>query len=134
MPTVEKHGWSARNMFASASLPDTFIAPLFLGVITCFSFIVLKKCRFSRSSKQLPPGPKPLPFLGNVLDLPKDYWWIKFSQWSKEYGDVVHINVLGQHIVILNSINSTRELLDRRSAIYSDRPAMTMLGELYVTW
>jgi hypothetical protein len=37
-------------------------------------------------------------------------------------GDIVYSRVLGQHIIIINSIEVARELLDRRSAIYSDRP------------
>ena len=35
--------------------------------------------------------------------------------------DVVHVDVLGSHIVILNSIKAANDLLDKRSSIYSDR-------------
>lgn len=34
----------------------------------------------------LPPGPKPMPFIGNVLDMPQDQPWLKFKEWSKQYG------------------------------------------------
>jgi hypothetical protein len=33
----------------------------------------------------------------------------------------VHISVFGTHIVILNSVKAANDLLDGRSAIYSDR-------------
>jgi len=46
-------------------------------------------------------------------------------------GGVVHINVLGKHIVILNRLEDAKELLEKRSQIYSDRPTMPMI-ELYV--
>ncbi|KAG0708159.1 cytochrome P450 [Suillus ampliporus] len=39
-------------------------------------------------------------------------------------GDIVYSHVLGQHIVIISSIQVARELLDKRSAIYSGRPVL----------
>lgn len=32
------------------------------------------------------PGPPPVPFLGNLFQLPKQTAWVKFAEWSKEYG------------------------------------------------
>ena len=43
------------------------------------------------------------------------------------------LNLLGQRVVILNSAEFASELLEKRSAIYSDRPTLTMSGEL-VGW
>lgn len=41
----------------------------------------------------------------------------------------MHAEVLGQHIVVLNSVESTVDLLDKRSSNYSDRPDLTMLND-----
>jgi hypothetical protein len=46
-------------------------------------------------------------------------------------GDIVYSRVLGQHIIIIGSIDVARELLDRRSATYSDRPFL-QTNEEYV--
>jgi hypothetical protein len=35
--------------------------------------------------------------------------------------DVVHVDVLGTHMVIVNSSKAAKELFDRRSLLYSDR-------------
>jgi hypothetical protein len=35
--------------------------------------------------------------------------------------DVVHVDVLGTHMVIVNSTRAAKELFDKRSSIYSDR-------------
>ena len=35
--------------------------------------------------------------------------------------DIVHADVMGAHVIILNSIKAGHELLDKRSTIYSDR-------------
>ncbi len=47
-------------------------------------------------------------------------------------GDVVHFNVFGSHVVVLNSYEATRDLLDARGSIYSSRPRLVMLKEVYV--
>lgn len=45
-------------------------------------------------------------------------------------GDVMHIQVLGQHIVIIDSMEAAHDLYESRSAIYSSRPNTPMLYEL----
>lgn len=48
-------------------------------------------------------------------------------------GDISHVEVLGQHIVVLNNVDLAMELLDKKSSSYSDRPVLPMGGEL-VGW
>lgn len=74
-----------------------------------------------------PPGPTGLPFIGN-LQLPDGQAWKTYRQWGDMYGaDVVRINVLGKNIVVLNNLEACTELLDKRAAIYSDRPSATTM-------
>ncbi|KAK8070886.1 Cytochrome p450 1a2 [Apiospora hydei] len=40
--------------------------------------------------------------------------------------DVIYVNMLGQHIVVLNSAVAATELLDQRGANYCDRPDFTL--------
>ena len=46
---------------------------------------------------------------------------------------MVFFNVLGQHFLILGSMERTTDLFERRSSNYSDRPRLPMLVELYVS-
>jgi hypothetical protein len=39
-------------------------------------------------------------------------------------GDVVSYHVFGQVIIVLNSVKAAKELLEKRSRIYSDRPVV----------
>ena len=48
-------------------------------------------------------------------------------------GHVIHINILGQDTIILNSSKAAFDLLDKRSGTYSNRPILTMCGEI-VGW
>ncbi|KAJ7251370.1 cytochrome P450 [Mycena rebaudengoi] len=79
----------------------------------------------------LPPGPKKLPLFGNLFDLPSKFEWETYAKWSKEFGsDIIHLSVAGKSIIILSSVDVIFDLLDQRSAIYSDRPRSTMMNEL----
>lgn len=101
---------------------------------------------------KLPPGPKPLPFIGNIHQLPVEGQELVFSQWAKQYGetstcvhvqavfaypnaplgDVVFARFFGTPVVILNSQEAVDDLLVKRSANYSDRPPFVALKDLCV--
>ena len=48
-------------------------------------------------------------------------------------GEVTYVNVLGKKVIFLNSSKAAVDLLDKRSADYSDRPILMMCGEI-VGW
>ncbi|KIJ44628.1 hypothetical protein M422DRAFT_85484, partial [Sphaerobolus stellatus SS14] len=77
-----------------------------------------------------PPGPKPKPIIGNMLDIPNDSEWIAYANWAKQYGELVYANVFGTHLLWVNSRQMAYEIFEKRSSNYSDRPTTTMLSEL----
>ncbi|KAL4069080.1 cytochrome P450 [Scleroderma citrinum] len=91
---------------------------------------LIQHIAFRRNSVPLPPGPKPLPILGNLYDLPKEKAWFTYAEWGKRFGDIVHIHVFGQHIIILNSAKIAVEMLDKKGANYSDRPVLPFAGDI----
>ena len=44
----------------------------------------------------------------------------------------MHLSVFGKDIIILSSFKAARDLMEKRSAIYSDRPRFVLLVEVYV--
>ncbi|KAH9886921.1 cytochrome P450 [Cubamyces lactineus] len=94
------------------------LVPLFLRTI------------ITHRRRRLPPGPKGLPILGSVLELPGAFQELKFAEWGKQYGDIVYLKVFRTPTIVLNSLETIREVLERRSAKYSDRPRMTLLVEV----
>ena len=48
-------------------------------------------------------------------------------------GDVVHLEIFGKHMIILNTFEAAQDLMERRSAIYSDRPSIAFGGD-FVGW
>lgn len=85
---------------------------------------------FQKNNERLPPGPKPLPLIGNLHQVPKSLSWFHYYQWSKQYGPIMHMSMAGQSLIILSSNQAAQDLLSRRSAQYSHRPRMVMAGEL----
>ncbi|KAJ7731633.1 cytochrome P450 [Mycena metata] len=87
-----------------------------------------------RSTLPLPPGPKKLPFIGNIFDLPPDSMWETYTAWGREFdSDIIHLSLGGQSVVVLSSSTATDDLLEKRSAIYSDRPTLPMYVDI-VGW
>ncbi|KAI0072731.1 cytochrome P450 [Panus rudis PR-1116 ss-1] len=80
--------------------------------------------------KYFPPGPKPLPVLGNLLDLPRDAPWKTYASWTRKYGNIIHFRVLRSSVIVINSYAVAHDLLEGRSAIYSSRPWVPMAGDV----
>jgi hypothetical protein len=55
---------------------------------TTLFFYLLSTFRDQRRRRGLPypPGPPPLPIIGNLLDIPKESPWAKYASISKQYG------------------------------------------------
>ncbi|EGN97598.1 hypothetical protein SERLA73DRAFT_75263 [Serpula lacrymans var. lacrymans S7.3] len=82
------------------------------------------------ASLPLPPGPPTFPIVGNALQLDSVAPWETYMKWSKTYGDLIYSRLLNQDVIIINSERIARDLLDRRSYNYSDRP-MLVTTELF---
>ncbi|EGO24642.1 hypothetical protein SERLADRAFT_408541 [Serpula lacrymans var. lacrymans S7.9] len=83
-----------------------------------------------RSKHSPPPGPKPLPFIGNIFDVPTDKPWLTFVNWKAKYGDLMSFTIFRRRMVIINSAELAADILDKKSAIYSDRPRLVMASDL----
>ncbi|KAJ8501740.1 hypothetical protein ONZ45_g12030 [Pleurotus djamor] len=109
----------------SNPVPVIFLAPL--AAVAAWTFLH----RRARSKLPLPPGPKKYPIIGNLLDLPSEFEWFKYLEWSKEYGsDVIHLDAAGVSVIVLNTLEATNDLFEKRSSIYSSRPHFPMINEL----
>ncbi|OHF03096.1 cytochrome P450 [Colletotrichum orchidophilum] len=84
----------------------------------------------SRRPPNFPPGPTPVPILGNVHQIPPTKPFIKFHEWAQAYGDIVGIKVGAENYVILSSAEHVRELFEKRGALYSDRPQPYITSKL----
>ncbi|KAI0544305.1 cytochrome P450 [Xylaria curta] len=117
-----------------SSIPSLFLS---LGVGLLITFVASRFLYLLNNQNRppLPPGPKGLPLLGNLNDLPKPgileaHHWLKHKEL---YGPISSVTILGKSIVIINDAQLAFELLEKRSTKYSSRPKQLFASEL-VGW
>ncbi|CDO71706.1 hypothetical protein BN946_scf184915.g50 [Trametes cinnabarina] len=105
---------------------NPFLHAPFLGGLTVFALlllylrsIVLWKARTKGLPR--PPGPRGLPLVGNLFDLPTHKPWLGYIDLRRKYGDIVYLEFLGSPMMVVGSARVAIELLDKRSANTSDR-------------
>ncbi|GKU12184.1 cytochrome p450 oxidoreductase [Fusarium langsethiae] len=86
----------------------------------------------TKPRKNVPPGPKPLPILGNIRDMPDgstpEYQhWIKFKDL---YGSISHVSILGQSLIILHDRDAANAILEKTSTKTSGRPQFIFGNEM----
>jgi hypothetical protein len=67
------------------SSPSAYAKYVALAATVYFGWRFLAQ-RARRGGRPLPPGPAPLPFLGNIRDLPAKHEWLTYAEWTKQYG------------------------------------------------
>lgn len=83
--------------------------------------------RRNSSRLPLPPGPPGEPILGHLRVVPTDNPEYAYAEWSKAYNsDVISVNILGQSVIVLNSVRAAVDLLDKRGSNYCDRPRFVL--------
>ncbi|RCI11825.1 hypothetical protein L249_7513 [Ophiocordyceps polyrhachis-furcata BCC 54312] len=99
------------------------------ALIAFLSLIVSRSWRRKGVVLRLPPGPKPLPLVGNIRDLPPK-GVPEFQHWLAHkdiYGPVSSVTVLGQTIVIINNRQAATYLLEHQWLKTSGRPQTTFV-------
>ncbi|THU79722.1 cytochrome P450 [Dendrothele bispora CBS 962.96] len=122
---------SSTTLFSNISSNSTslFSDKCTLTVLTVSFLLVLLVMKetgvlkFLQNSKlSLPPGPPKEPILGHLRVMPSENQSDVFHEWAKVYGDVIGLQFLGRNIIVLDSFQPAKELLDNRGLYYSCRP------------
>ncbi|SJL09788.1 related to cytochrome P450 CYP2 subfamily [Armillaria ostoyae] len=101
---------------------DSFLLLVSLGALLFHRLL----SSIRRRRLPLPPGPKGLPLIGNLWDVPAEYPWLAYAQWAATYGDVFYLDTPGNPTVVINSAQAAADIFEKRSGNYSDRPDFTM--------
>ncbi|XP_028577806.2 cytochrome P450 2K1-like isoform X1 [Podarcis muralis] len=104
------------------------IPALFLLILTII-FIWKWGSFWNRSSKNLPPGPTPLPLVGNLhmMDLKRPYRTM--LKLSKEHGPIFRIQMGFQKMVVLTGYETVKEALVNQADAFAERPLIPIFEE-----
>lgn len=100
-------------------------------VLLAVGILVLLPLLYKHASKPkglpLPPGPPGEPLLGHLRIIPVNHPEFDYTRWGKQYkSDILHFSMLGRSIIVLNSAEAARQLMDKRGANYADRPRFVL--------
>src|SRR5258708_14891421 len=73
--------WATMQSSSWTTVIDCLAASLFLYLFVAF------RDHTTRRGLPYPPGPSPLPLIGNLPDVPKRSAWVAYQAMSKEYGE-----------------------------------------------
>lgn len=134
------------SLVSLLAMDSTLISPtalLTILVVACLLFFHV--CQPARSRNiTLPPGPRPLPMIGNLLSIPMVRPWEAYRELSKRYGihadfrlvtlltvdspgSIISLRALGRTMIVVDDHDIAVELLEKRSSIYSSRLQSTTI-------
>ncbi|KAF2644245.1 cytochrome P450 [Massarina eburnea CBS 473.64] len=108
------------------SRPKTWMV---LGFVF-FTLLLRRLSKIGQRPQGFPPGPPTLPLIGNLHQMPKSLGHLQFEKWAREYGPIFSLILGTKVVVVLSSDFAVKDLLDKRSAIYSSRPEVYLGQEI----
>ncbi|KAM4641736.1 cytochrome P450 2C11-like [Discoglossus pictus] len=99
---------------------DGYGATLLL-VLFCVSYIFLTYVRIFKERAKLPPGPVPLPFIGNLLQIDTNDIVKSFMELKEKYGSIYTFYLGPNPGVVICGYNAMKEALIDESETFGDR-------------
>ncbi|XP_068105595.1 cytochrome P450 2C29-like isoform X4 [Hyperolius riggenbachi] len=101
-------------------------------LITCVIFLIfnLTYTRKSQKKGRLPPGPIPLPMVGNILQLNFAEVFKSLQQLSEKYGPVYTLHMGMEPVVVLCSCDAVKEALVDNAEDFGARGHMPLLDKM----
>ncbi|XP_030411097.1 cytochrome P450 2K4-like [Gopherus evgoodei] len=106
------------------------ISIFLLFVLTILFIMKTEKFWNSSFREDFPPGPKPLPIIGNlhIMDLKRPYRTM--LELSKKYGPVFSIQIGCQKMVVLSGYETMKEALVNQADAFAERPKVPVFEEI----
>jgi cytochrome P450 len=102
---------------------------LAIALLSVVIVLGLRSASTARSRKRLPPGPPSSFWSGSYI--PLQHPWRKLKEYTDTYGDLITLKLAnGKLLFICGSATSADAILNKQSAVTSDRPHLIMAGDL----
>ncbi|XP_073442594.1 cytochrome P450 2K1-like isoform X2 [Dendrobates tinctorius] len=103
---------------------------LVLSIILCLFFVLFFFGR-NKNAYNLPPGPRPLPIIGNlhILDMKRPY--LTMHELSKKYGPVYTLQLGVEKVVVICGYEAVKDALVNHADEFSGRPKPIIADEKF---
>lgn len=101
-------------------------------IVTVLGIFISKQCFRARIDLSLPPGPKRLPIVGNIMDLPLN-GLSEFQHLLKHkevYGPISSMTIMRKTFIFIHDHRIARGLLDKNPITTSGRPITEFASKL----
>ncbi|OCT85469.1 hypothetical protein XELAEV_18023636mg [Xenopus laevis] len=95
-----------------------------LGIICTLCLLLLDYMKRRKPCTNFPPSPPSRPFVGNLLQVDLKNLHNSIKQLSKQYGDVISLQLFWKPMVVLNGFEVMKEALIQKSEDIADRPTI----------
>lgn len=105
-----------------------FLGLILLGGVFFLNYMRERRRPLLKGCKPL-PGPPGLPIIGNLHQIPEDYPWRKFKEWSDIYGPIMEVKMGKERLIVLSNSETVKELLERRGqmSVHSHHNSLALL-------
>ncbi|KAF4303650.1 hypothetical protein GTA08_BOTSDO14230 [Botryosphaeria dothidea] len=90
---------------------------------TIFLATIYRLLKLGQGDPGMPTGPPTKPMVGNEHLIPRNNAHLIVTEWAKEYGSIYTLKRFTNTTFVISDPTMIKELLDRRSSLYSHRPA-----------
>lgn len=95
----------------------------FPAILVVVVWAILRRLyNVGRRPRNYPPGPRTLPFIGNLHQIPTKNRHLLFTEWARQYGPIYSLMLGSKVMIVINSDVVVKDLIDKKGAIYSSRP------------
>ncbi|KAK2841900.1 hypothetical protein Q5P01_012100 [Channa striata] len=95
---------------------------MFSSVVLFFAVLLILLTCQNRRPKNFPPGPRPVPILGNLLHINLRNPVADLEKLAKRYGNVYSLLMGSRPMVFINGLQTLKEALVNKAADFSGRP------------
>ncbi|XP_061094507.1 cytochrome P450 2J1-like isoform X1 [Conger conger] len=115
---------AAFSMLSFLELVHGKFCLIFLALFLTLTYVLKQK-----SPKKFPPGPRSLPFIGDLLRIDSTKIHLHLAKFAEQYGGIYSIH-LGTRIVVLHDLKYVKEALIQKGENFVDRPRIPLFEDL----
>ncbi|XP_062991264.1 cytochrome P450 2J2-like [Elgaria multicarinata webbii] len=119
---------------ASRTQEPTSIPPVLMThVVLVFlaTFLLIADYMKRRRPRDCPPGPVPLPFLGNILHIDSKKPHLAVQKLREKYGNIFIMQFGNTRTVVVNGLHLVKEALVHQGENFLDRPEFPLMNEVF---